>query len=74
MPDTEDPQPPKEPAPEKQAQQPAEISDDTYHELADEYMDTIHEKAELLQEGREDVEVEYAVSRDGVKRMVLLDY
>ncbi|KXT14365.1 hypothetical protein AC579_2764 [Pseudocercospora musae] len=60
MPDTEDPQPPKESPPEQVAQHPAELSDDQYHELADEYMDTVHEKAELLQEGREDIEVEYA--------------
>ena len=35
-----------------------------YHERADEYMDAIYEKAEQLQESREDVEVEYSVCLD----------
>lgn len=61
MPDTEDPQPPKENSSDAPPAQPTELTDDEYHEVADEYMELVHEKAELIQEGREDVEVEYSV-------------
>lgn len=64
MPDTEDPQPPKEVSTDGPPKQPTELTDDEYHEVADEYMELVHEKAELIQEGREDVEVEYSVSFD----------
>jgi len=61
MPDSEDPQPPN---PEPEAHQttvPTEVSEDEYHEHADRYMNTLNERAEALQESREDVEVEYSV-------------
>ena len=61
MPDTPDPKPPHNAA-EDNAHQSTAISDEEYTERADEYMNAIHEKAEQLQETREDVEVEYSVS------------
>lgn len=62
MPDTEEPKPPPEqPAETVRATQPTEISDEEYHDRSEEFMNTLNEKAELLQEGREDVEVEYSV-------------
>ena len=60
MPDSEDPQPPTR-VEEIRATQPTEIDDEEYHSRADEYMDAINEKAEQMQEAREDVEVEYSV-------------
>ena len=61
MPDTHDPQPPKaDEGPEHQTA-PAEITEEEYHEHADRYMESLVERAEELQEEREDVEVEYAV-------------
>jgi len=60
MPDTEDPQPPKEKPIEGPPAQPTELTDEEYQVVADEYMELVHEKAELIQEGREDVEVEYS--------------
>lgn len=63
MPDTEEPQPPKEEALEAgRPTQPTEISDEEYHEHSEQFMDALNEKAEALQEGREDVEMEYSVS------------
>ncbi|KAF2172579.1 hypothetical protein M409DRAFT_17810 [Zasmidium cellare ATCC 36951] len=61
MPDTEEPQPPKEePSETARPSQPTEISDEEYHERSEEFMNTLNEKAEQLAEGREDVEVEYS--------------
>ena len=40
-----------------------EIDDDEYHVRADDYMLAVHEKAEEIQEDREDVEVEYSVRK-----------
>lgn len=59
MPDTENPTTPKR-EPDTQPA-PFELTDDEYHARADEFMDVLHDKAEMVQEGREDVEVEYAV-------------
>lgn len=41
---------------------PANISIEQYHQLSDEYMDSIVAKLEELQEEREDVDVEYSVN------------
>lgn len=60
MPDSEDPQPPNR-VEEHRMTQPTEIDEEEYHTHADQYMDAIHEKAEEMQEEREDVEVEYSV-------------
>lgn len=60
MPETADPQPPKG-VEEHQVTQPTEINDEDYHARADEYVDAVREKAEAIQETREDVEVEYSV-------------
>lgn len=61
-PESADPPPPN---PEQHEgtviQQPTELGDEEYHTLADEYMEAVHEKAEALQEAREDVDVEYSV-------------
>ncbi len=40
---------------------PAEISEDKYHELSDEYLNSLVEKLEQLQEETEDVDCEYSV-------------
>lgn len=64
LPDSENP-------PAKQAEDspvtatPAEISEGEYHQLADEYLETILSKFEELQDEREDVDVEFAVSLPG---------
>lgn len=60
MPDTENPSTPKREA-DLSALTPAEISDEEFHTLSDAFMEKVHEKAEQVQETREDVEVEYAV-------------
>ena len=60
MPDSEDPQPPSR-VEENRVLHPTQLEDEEYQMRADEYMDAVHEKAEEMQEGREDVEVEYAV-------------
>nr|OQO27950.1 hypothetical protein B0A51_03795 [Rachicladosporium sp. CCFEE 5018] len=59
MPDSEDPAPPPE-SKEEIPTTPTEIDEDTYHMHADQFMESVHEKAEAVQEGREDVEVEYS--------------
>ena len=41
---------------------PTEISIEEYHQVSDDYMDTIVHKLEQLQEAREDVDVEFSVS------------
>ena len=61
MPDTHDPQPPNRVEENRAVQQPTELDNEEYHARADEYLDTVHEKAEMLQEAREDVEVDYSV-------------
>lgn len=60
MPDAEEPQPPAR-VEESRASEPTPLEDEEYNTRADEYMDIVHEKAEEIQEGREDVEVEYSV-------------
>jgi frataxin len=42
---------------------PADISEGDYHTLADEYLENLISRLEDLQDEREDVEVEYSVSR-----------
>lgn len=61
MPDTHEPQPPKGEDVEHVVTQPTEISDDEYHVRSDDYMEAVHEKAEMIQEERDDVDVEYSV-------------
>jgi frataxin len=60
MPDTENPSTPKRESTTANLV-PTEVTDDEFHARADEFMEKVHEKAEQIQEGREDVEVEYAV-------------
>lgn len=61
MPDTENPStPPRDPV--EPSLTAAEITDEEFHTLSDAFLEKVHEKAEQVQEGREDVEVEYAVS------------
>ena len=60
MPETEDPQPPAR-VEENRVLHPTALEDEEYQLRSDEYMDAIHEKAEEMQEDREDVEVEYSV-------------
>lgn len=61
MPDTENPSTPQRESSTANLTA-AELSDDDFHTLSDEFLEKVHEKAEQIQEGREDVEVEYAVS------------
>lgn len=61
MPDTHDPQPPNRVEENRAVQQPTELDNEEYHARADEYIEAVHEKAEMLQEAREDVEVDYSV-------------
>jgi frataxin len=61
MPDSEDPQPPSRVEESRIVSQPTDVTEDEYHILADEYMEAINEKAEAMQEAREDVEVEFSV-------------
>lgn len=62
MPDSEDPPPPQQEAAKVvHATQPTDLGEEEYHTHADEVMNAVHEKAEQLQESREDVEVEYSV-------------
>ena len=60
MPESENPPPPNR-VEQPRVQTATEIDDDEYTARADEYMDGINEKAEALQESREDMEVEYSV-------------
>lgn len=59
-PESENPQP-KILESNAEPKQAAELTQNLYNELSDEYMDTIVEKLEELQEEREDVDVEYSV-------------
>lgn len=62
MPESEDPKPPNEEAVDLAHNlSPANLTDEEYHQISEDYMDTVNEKAEALQESRQDVEVEYAV-------------
>lgn len=61
MPDTENPQPPADNEPNVHYSQATAIEPDEYQKYADEYLNQIHEKVELVQENREDVEVDYSV-------------
>lgn len=61
MPDTENPSTPQRESPTASLT-PAEITDEEYHVLSDQFLEKVQEQAEQVQEGREDVEVEFAVS------------
>lgn len=61
LPDSDDPAPPNvQPSAVKAV--PAELSDEEYHTLADEYMDTICSRLEEIAEKNAEVDVEYSVS------------
>lgn len=64
MPETEDPKPPNDEAVEPGNLHAAQLTDEEYQRLSDLQMDAVHEKAEAMQESREDVEVEYSVGSD----------
>ncbi|KAK5132037.1 hypothetical protein LTR08_000374 [Meristemomyces frigidus] len=60
MPDAEEP---KAPEPEPDAHEitsPANVSEDEFHVHANRYMESLNEKAEALQDSRQDVEVEFS--------------
>lgn len=61
MPDTENPSTPERES-TTASLMAAEITDEEFHTLSDQFLEKVHEKAEQVQESREDVEVEYAVS------------
>lgn len=60
LPDQENP-PPKESEPTVQASEPTPLEEDQYHTLADQLIEQIVTRVEEVQEGREDVDVEYSV-------------
>lgn len=60
MPDTENP---SHTAPAtKQQYTPVELSENEYHDIADEYMERLLEVCEEAQDEREDLDIEYSVS------------
>lgn len=59
MPDTENPSTPERES-TTASLMAAEITDEEFHTLSDQFLEKVHEKAEQVQESREDVEVEYA--------------
>ena len=59
-PESEDPAP-KEAESNIKTAQPAELTNEQYHELADAYMDSMVERMEQLQEEKDEVDVEYSV-------------
>jgi len=61
MPHTDVPTPPSGAEEERNVSSPTELDTEEYHARANEYMDEIHEKAEAMQEDRNDVDVEYSV-------------
>ncbi len=63
-PETSDPQPKSCPKAEHVAE-PASISTEEYHEIADSYIEDLVSKLEQLQEEREDVDCEYSVRVHG---------
>lgn len=60
MPDTSEPEP-KESEPTHEAQNPTPLADEEYHEHADAFLEQVVNKMEEIQEGRDDVDVEFAV-------------
>lgn len=46
---------------------PAELTNERYHELADDYLNSLIEKLEQLQEETEDVDCEYSVCFPSVR-------
>lgn len=61
LPDTDDPSPPNV-LPTTVKPTPAEMSDEQYHALSEEYMDTIYSRLEEIGEKNDQVDVEYSVS------------
>ena len=47
----------------------AEISDEDFHQLADEFLEKLNDRCEAIQENRQDVEVDYSVSQQPVPRI-----
>ena len=73
MPDSAEPSPSNPEPDAHKVTTPTEISDDEYHELADKYMDHLCEKAEQMQETKEEVDVEFSVSAWSMELMGLPD-
>lgn len=61
MPHTENPEP-KESEPVLVNAAPSPLETEEFHELADHYLEEVLAKVEEIQEGREDIEVDYSVS------------
>ncbi|KAK3900554.1 hypothetical protein C8A05DRAFT_17154 [Staphylotrichum tortipilum] len=57
---TPDDKAPKSPEPTRVLKTPADISEGTYHSVADDYLDKLLSRLEELQDQREDVDVEYS--------------
>lgn len=67
-PESSDPRPTAHPGTEHVAE-PAHITIDEYHELADIYIDDLVSKLEQIQEEREDVDCDYSVRLRGSPHM-----
>jgi frataxin len=61
MPDSADPAP-KESEANEHVTSPTNLSYEEYHQRADEYLGLLMNRLEQQQEGRQDLEVDYAVS------------
>lgn len=62
MPETDDPQP-KQSAKTIVSLAPADLTDGEYHQLANEYLDTVVAKFEELQDEKDAVDVEFTVRK-----------
>jgi frataxin len=60
MPDTENPN--RSAPPSEKRYTPVEMSENEYHEIADEYMERLLAVCEEAQEQREELDIEYSVS------------
>ena len=61
MPETADPEP-AEPEPTRHVRNATPLSDEEFSSRAEQYLEEVVARVEELQEGREDVEVDHAVS------------
>lgn len=61
MPDQENPKAPQNAPEEAPPFEPTALEDEEYHSIADAWMNAINEKAEAMQEAREEVDLEFSV-------------
>lgn len=62
-PDSEEPAPKEsQPMETEQVKEPTPLEDDEYHERSEQYLEEIVSRVEELQEGKEDLELDYSVN------------